>query len=73
MVLRMKCVIFAKIQSAVVTLAVLFLRMLIMGSYSIYECGGVYKTSKYNYVLNSYKKVTKMKLCGFKPKNQYWI
>ena len=47
---------FAKIQSAVVALAVLPLSMLIIGSYAIYEHEGVYKTSKYNHVLNFYKR-----------------
>lgn len=47
---------FAKIQSVVIALAVLPLWMLIVGSYAIYECEDVYKTSKYNYVLTFYKK-----------------
>lgn len=47
---------FAKIQSAVVALAVRPLWMLIIGSYAFYECEGVYKTSKYNCVLNFYRK-----------------
>lgn len=63
LVLRIKCAklelpvpAFAKIQSAVVALAGLPLWMLIIGSYVIYECEGVYKTWKYNYVLNFYKR-----------------